>query len=265
MKRPVAVILGLVAWLFVAGVFVNSTAQDSPAGDETGDSSSGTKEKDAATFKFCYNIMVIFDTSGSMGEKITDVVNGSNVERTKIEIAKEAALQLLKEMRSDFHVGLIVFNDKVPRIASPIAPLTEVHRKRLSAQIEGAVPNGSTPIAASLKLAADELESYRLKRKPQEGSDRLVVQLGTVISLTDGQETCGGDIGATAKEIDPLIYWSYMIGFRLTPQQAAGYRGIGEYVDASDAASLQAAFKTIRLELEKPRTAVKERSEEGAD
>ncbi|MDQ7778638.1 MAG: VWA domain-containing protein [Planctomycetota bacterium] len=238
--------------LLIVSQAVSQEPADEPAGEE---------KDEADSFTYRHNVMIVLDTSGSMGEMLEERVNGKKIQRSKLQVAKEAAHELFAELRSDFHVGLIIFDDMVPKLESSPAPLTDAHRQLLISRIDAAKSVGHTPIAASMKMAAEELERYRLKNRHKDSEGRIIIQLGTIIALTDGLETCNGDINATARDIDSMIFWSYMIGFRLTAAQAQEYRGIGEYVDAGDAASLRNAFKTIRLELERPRSGFKERED----
>ena len=78
------------------------------------------------------NVMLVFDTSGSMGEE------------DKIDQAKDGLRVFFRELSPRDRVGLSSFNTKVFREA-PIAPVAS-NLAQLKARVSGLLPDGETAV-----------------------------------------------------------------------------------------------------------------------
>lgn len=131
--------------------------------------------------------MLVFDASGSM----TGPGFGENV-TTRIETARQALKEVLPEVTPARNLGLLVFGPG-NRTASECAhidlrlPPAANSTERIMTELNGVQPYGQTPIAASVKRAAEVLD-YR--NRP-----------AVIVLLTDGEETCGGNPCALADEL----------------------------------------------------------------
>lgn len=120
------------------------------------------------------SLILLLDASGSMNDKMGDG-------RTRLDNVKAAALKQLLQMDGRLEIALIVFYDcarivvEVPFTLDP-APL----RAKLSG--DAIKPSGSTPLAAAVETAKTYLRDFG-------GSTTR-----RVVVLTDGNETCGGDL-----------------------------------------------------------------------
>jgi len=173
-------------------------------------------------------LMILLDTTGSMG----DTIGGAR----KIDIAKAAVSSVLDKLPSDSRVGLRAFaRCDTNRLISPVDdPLTLTE---LKAEVDLLVPNGLTPLAYTLEQAREDVDS--------------VPGLKTLVLISDGMETCKGDVIAAAEELADARYGldAYVIGFDVGGNLAARDQLIriasilgGTYLDAEDADQLSLAL-----------------------
>lgn len=140
------------------------------------------------------NVIIVLDSSGSMA--------ATNNGKTRLDTAKEAVLEYVSQFQgSSVNVGLIVYGHKGNNTEAgkqiSCTSIETIYKPNKFARItfqntlEGFHPTGWTPIAASLIAAKAELE--KIPNSNKENS--------TILLVTDGEETCGGDPVATAKTI----------------------------------------------------------------
>ncbi len=174
--------------------------------------------------------ILVMDASGSMWGQI----NGE----AKITIAKQVLGDLLNDLPAERRLGLIAYGHRRTGDCADIEELAAVGADR--AAISGAVqklnPKGKTPMADSVKLAAQKLQ-YTDKK-------------ATVILVSDGIETCVPDpCGvAAALEAAGADFTVHVVGFDVTEENAqAQLRCIAEntggmFVSADDASGLSEAL-----------------------
>lgn len=124
-------------------------------------------------------VLIVFDASGSMEEKM----NGE----TRIHIAKRVLEDVLLKAPQDINLGLRVYGSSVPR-GNPsldcfdsklvVIPGTN-NRRSVISEIYKILPRGFTPITYSLSQALQDIAPY-------EGEKSIIL-------ISDGLETCGGD------------------------------------------------------------------------
>ncbi len=180
--------------------------------------------------------ILVIDASGSMWGQIEG--------EAKITIAKQVLGDLLKDLPAERRLGLIAYGHRRTGDCADIEELAAVGAER--AAISGAVqklnPKGKTPMADSIKLAAEKL--------------RYTEQKATVILVSDGIETCVPDpCGvAAALEAAGADFTAHVIGFDVTEENAqAQLRCIAEntggvFVSADDASELGAALQETVIE-----------------
>ncbi len=184
--------------------------------------------------------MIVFDASGSMAGSLAEGI-GAKIRR--IDEVRKALAQVLPNAARFRRVGLITYGPgsyeqcnvefklrPQPNAAEPIMAIVETLN-----------PSGKTPLVEAVEQAAEVLD---FRTKP-----------GTVILLTDGEETCGGapcDLGKMlAAEGDQLTV--HVIGFRMTAfwtgaQSALDVRCLaeatgGEYIQTNNQEELVQAFQ----------------------
>ena len=178
------------------------------------------------------NILLVLDASGSMYLQLEDG-------RYRITAAKEALTEFVTRLPAapGLNVGLRVYGSRIGALDEGACedslltvPVAGFDRELLLGEIRETQAKGATPIAYSLELAAEDLR--------HEPGRRLIVL------VTDGAESCGGDVRAVAErlagegfEIDLRI-----VGFALSDAAAASFREIATFENTESAAELAAAL-----------------------
>lgn len=175
-------------------------------------------------------LLVIFDSSGSMKESL-----GSE---TKLAAAKRVMTRLIPSLPKDSTVGLMVFGHRSSEctdieLVEPIQPLTPESVGRMQATVGKLNARGWTPIAESLRRSISSFGG----------------NAGRIILVTDGEESCKGDVCAAAREVrDSGIQLVVdIVGFDLNDAEKAALKCItettgGRYYDARDGAALGTAM-----------------------
>jgi Ca-activated chloride channel family protein len=154
---------------------------------------------DDAADKCQSDAMIVFDASGSMGA--TDYA----IKLPRIARVKKSMQTVIPEVAPLRRLGLIVYGegayDDCDSIELRLKPTPNAAGTLLDA-IKKINPRGRTPLTRSVEMAADELD-YR--NKP-----------ATIVLLTDGEETCGGDPCRTAKALkaEAKDLTIHVIGYR---------------------------------------------------
>jgi Ca-activated chloride channel homolog len=154
----------------------------------------GSPEMDDPRFRFKeqYNVMIVLDASGSMG----NMAGG----KTRMEAAKEAIRSFAASLPAGARVGLRVYGhegtgseaDKALSCSKSdvMYPLQAYDRQKLDSALAQFKPAGWTPIALALEQAQKDLQSYK-----GEQSTNIIYL------VSDGIETCGGDPVEVAKQL----------------------------------------------------------------
>ena len=134
-------------------------------------------------------IMFILDASGSMWGKVQG--------RTKIDAAKEVMRQTIPELPPEVLTGLTVYGHSRESSCDDIeilVPAGSNDRQALLGRVENIQPHGKTPMAASVKKAAESLGSRDAET--------------IIVLVSDGEETCDpdpcGTIGALKRKRCPF-------------------------------------------------------------
>lgn len=187
----------------------------------------------------------IVDASGSMEAAAGD--------QTKMEAAKGVLATVVDGLPPEVKTGLAAYGHRRARdcedieiLVSPGSP----DRAAVLAQVAAMQPKGMTPIAASLRQVAAALEG-------RDGET-------TIVLVSDGQETCGGDPCAVVKELKNtgIRFILHVVGFDVTEADkeqlsCIAEAGGGRYFGAGDAAALLAALQEVSREIEEKVEAAK--------
>jgi hypothetical protein len=180
------------------------------------------------------DILLVLDLSSSMDETFGD--------RTKLDLAKEALLQLIQKLPGDAQVGLRTFRScGRSTLDVPIQSISSNHLRAAVPALESA---GKTAIAYTLEQIPGDLEGL-------EGPH-------VIVFVTDGYETCDGDPVTAARALvrgrDDLVF--RLVGFDIA--RAGGQTAVeqllaiadaanGEYVDVAQGDELLAAVLRLVL------------------
>jgi Ca-activated chloride channel family protein len=175
--------------------------------------------------------ILILDASGSMW----GAVDG----QTKISAARRAVDSILAKWKPGDRLGLMAYGHRVKgdcRDIELIVPPQGFDGSRIQQSVRALNPKGKTPIADSLRAAAQALQSNERK--------------ATVILVSDGIETCSPDPCAVAAELRKagVGFTAHVIGFDVTDPiakeqlQCIARATSGVYLDARNAAGLEQAL-----------------------
>ncbi len=175
--------------------------------------------------------IVILDMSGSMWGRIG--------EETKLEIARGAVRGMFSRFPQGSRVGLMAYGHRRAgdcRDIQLLLPPGAANEASVGETLSRLVARGRTPLTDSVREAAATL--------------RVRERGGTIILVTDGIETCGGDPCALAAELEAANagFTAHVVGFDLrSPQERARVACIAErtggmFVAADDATSLAEAL-----------------------
>jgi FKBP-type peptidyl-prolyl cis-trans isomerase len=195
-------------------------------------------EKQAAT-----NVELILDASNSMWGQIEGVA--------KIAIAKEVLEQIINGLPDEMNVGLRLYghryglNDRRAcqdtELKVPIGPIDKTVLIDIIKKIQ---PKGKTPLVYSVL---------------QTGDDFKDIPNGSIILITDGIESCDGDIDAIAPALKEsgIELKLHIVGFDIKEAEArAELEAIakstqGTYLDAKDSQELLTSLEqTLTIEFE---------------
>ena len=149
--------------------------------------------------------ILILDASGSMWTQLDD---GSS----RIEVARDVLRDFLAARDSAQPLGVIAYGHNRKGDCSDIevlAPVATHDGAALGARLRTLNPRGKTPLADALRRAATQIP------QTSEATD--------IVLVTDGLETCGGDVCAVAAELAAMGVHvrAHIVGFGLSEQEVA--------------------------------------------
>ena len=183
--------------------------------------------------------IVIFDGSGSMKKKVDG--------KPKFEIAQEVMGDLVKDWNKDIKLGLMVYGHRTKSCddIEMVIPIGDANPEQFMSAIKKINPKGETPIAKSLKQAAEKLN--------------YIESPTTVILISDGEESCNADPCAMAKELEKkgVNFTAHVIGFDVSDKkqekalaqlQCVAKSTGGKFFEAKDADGLKTALaETVKV------------------
>jgi hypothetical protein len=186
------------------------------------------------------NLEIILDASGSMKLPLGT--------KTRWTTALDVLKQVLDKLPDDFNVGLRIYGHRQPSTSPKtctdselVLPIQKLDRAAVMAAANRVKPRGETPLVYSVLQSPGDLKA---------------VGAGTVIVITDGEESCGGDPKAAvtklaASGVDVTLN---IVGFTLTGKnvesqlsafsEAAG----GHFYSAQNGERLARALLTATVE-----------------
>lgn len=189
------------------------------------------------------NLVLVVDASGSMAAQVKG--------QSKMEIAKAAASEFITNLDPAMNLSVVVYGHKgnntgAGKSAScagieEVYYLGELNADIAKSKITPLQPTGWTPIAASLAKAQEILNPY-----PQESN------INTVVLISDGEETCGGDPKNKASELNKsnLNVVVNVVGFDVggaaeSQLKSVATNGGGQYFSARTSEELQTVLARI--------------------
>ncbi len=190
-------------------------------------------------------LLFIYDASGSMWAQMEGT--------TRMEIARDVLSNSVNNLSENQQVGLIAYGHREKGNCEDVEFLVGIDNKskeKVTASLASIKPLGMTPLAYSATLAIDELRKSKVT--------------ATIILITDGIESCGGnicDVIRSAKK-EGIDFKLHIIGFGLqegeTEQlKCAANAGDGNYYDAANAGGLgDVLHEAVAQTVDKPKANV---------
>ena len=193
-----------------------------------------TTELDQGTAPSRKNLLIVLDLSGSMNLPLG--------KSTRIATARQVLRDVLTRIPDDFNVGLRLYGHRFGSRQKEtctdselVVPVRRLDRDLISKTVERLRPRGETPLVYSALQASNDLKSA--------GG-------GSVVLITDGEESCGGDFAAATSTLKQagLDLRLSIVGFTLANQKARQELGAlatatgGNYYSADDGRALTRAL-----------------------
>jgi Ca-activated chloride channel family protein len=175
------------------------------------------------------HVALVLDASGSMYNRLDDG-------RYRIDAAKSVLQGLVSGLPADdrLNVGLRVYGARLLALDDGACqdshlevPVDGLRRDALLGVLDATVARGATPIVHSLALTVDDL--------PPAGDRRVVL-------VTDGLESCGGDLDAVAERYRTLGIDLRIVGLDLDADAAAAFEDVAAFANAASAVELGLAL-----------------------
>jgi hypothetical protein len=224
------------------------TPREAPAGPETvmspagelallGDPATLSQEGSEAVGPRQANLALILDASGSMNEALP------GTGQTKLEVAKEVMSELIPQIPAEMNGTLWIYGHRHPgdpksescQDIEQAFGLGPVDGSAYVEKVRGISAMGYTPIADSIQMAAQSLPA---------------TDFNSIILVSDGEETCGGDPCALAEALkaSDSEVTIHAVGYAVNQStkeqlQCIAQASGGSYHDATDAAGLLQALR----------------------
>ena len=179
-------------------------------------------------------LLLILDASGSMWAPVP------TEEVSRFASAQRVLGELLDKLPDEVEVGLIAYGHRRRgdcQDIETVVPAGPLDRAAVRRTVGALTPTGKTPLAGSAQQAFEIMRSRE--------------DITILILLTDGLETCDGDLGAVvqAARDEGLEFVLDVVGFHVDDADAqqlvdAAANGCGRYVGAAGADQLAAALDT---------------------
>ncbi len=171
-------------------------------------------------------IIFIYDASGSMWGQMDG--------KTKMAIAAEVLSTSVSALPDGQKIGFVAYGHRNKADCNDVEFLVDLEngtKTQVNESIKGIKPLGRTPLAYSALQVIDKLRQTKLK--------------ATIILVTDGIESCGGNICDVIKAAkkEGIDFKLHIIGFGLKNEdtqqlKCAAEAGEGNYYSAADAGGL---------------------------
>jgi Ca-activated chloride channel family protein len=175
---------------------------------------SGMKESDFARKKL--NLVIVLDVSGSMSSSFDSYYYdrfGNRVEspaedagKSKMRIATEAVVDLLRHLKGDDRLGIVLFNNNA-RLAKPLNLVGETDMQAIADHILEVSAGGGTQFSAGMSMAT-ELYDELTGVDPAEYENRIIFLTDAMPNLGETSEQ--GLLGMTRHNADRHVHTTFI-------------------------------------------------------
>jgi Ca-activated chloride channel family protein len=169
---------------------------------------------DGKNYRNRMNLIVVLDISGSMSATFS--TRSSNVEsrgvsqqksKTKIEVAVDVLQEIVKIMKPNERLGIVLFDDK-SQILQPIREMKNIDLETLQEKISEVRSRGGTNMELGYSKALDMMSDMLTEENDQSGCDNRIV------FLTDAMPNIGGGtnslLGLSKRAAQKKIYTTFI-------------------------------------------------------
>ena len=185
------------------------------------------------------NIVIVFDTSGSMGEYMR------TAKKTRIAVAQDALVSVLSKVPDTTKVGILTFGGW-------IYDLQKVDRAKIEEAIRGTRPGGGTHLYSYIKQGADRLLQERQKQGNVGYYKLLVVTDGEAQDANlngDGEWNDGTFKPGVLKDIINRSIVVDTIALEMRNDHALKNQINGTYMRGDDPSSIEQSLKKAVAEV----------------
>ncbi len=177
---------------------------------------SGLKESDFERKKL--NLIIVLDISGSMSSPFDEYYYdsyGNMVEvelseedrgRSKMEIAREAIVDLLGHLEEEDRFGMVLFDDQ-GYLAKPMRLIAATDMESIKEHIMELEPMGGTNMSAGMSLGTELFGEY-LNVDKEEYENRIIFLTDAMPNIGETSET--GLLGMLSKNSEEGIYTTFI-------------------------------------------------------
>lgn len=178
---------------------------------------SGLKEADFERKKL--NLVIVLDISGSMGspfdryyydrfgrEQYVEEDNEVEVNKSKLEVAAQAVVALLDQLKPEDRLGIVLFDDDA-YLAKPLNFVGETDLAAIKNHILEITEEGGTEMSAGIKMGT-ELYSEYLEEDKSEYENRMIFL--TDAMPNQGETSEDGLLGLTKQNATDGIYTTFI-------------------------------------------------------
>jgi len=172
-------------------------------------------------------ILFIYDASSSMSTQIDG--------KTRMQIVLDAISNSIDNLPQNQKIGLMVYGNRDKEDCEDVEFLVGMDnrsKEQIIDTLASVTPLGETPIAYSIRLATDKLRESKIP--------------ATIILITDGIESCGGNIcdEVQVAKNEGINFRLHIIGFALNTNETkqlrrAAFEGDGNYYNATNVSELE--------------------------
>lgn len=178
-------------------------------------------------------IIYIYDASGSMW--------GQMQGKTKMEIAASVLSKSINDYAENQQISLVAYGHREKgdcRDVETLIPISNTSKSKVANAVNAIKPLGKTPLAFAAETVIDQLRTSKQK--------------ATIVLITDGIESCDGNICDVVKasKAEGIDFKLHIVGFGLKKGETeqlvcAAKEGDGNYYDAADASKLGDAMSEV--------------------
>eukprot|EP01080_Neovahlkampfia_damariscottae_P004925 gene4925-8513_t len=132
------------------------------------------------------NLLIILDISGSMSGQFYNVNTSEFSKETKMKIANEVLIEIVKNLKNEENLGILLFDDKT-QVLQSIKNVGKLKKEELCEKIIQIEPRGGTKMEKGMKTGISMMNDFLEIGNGKNQNNRIIF-------LTDAMPNDGGEI-----------------------------------------------------------------------